>query len=143
MTLAKDGRIGVPLRWRDLDHQGHVYHATLLTLLDEARTEWFHGSIGVSSADEYVVARIEIDYVAEIVRLDEQIAVDFSVTRVGTTSLTTREVVWTPAGREVARAVVTAVMWDRDARRPRRLSEIERLRAGNYVTPETTEGVHA
>ena len=34
-------QIRLPLRFRDVDAFGHVYHAEYLTLLDEARTRWF------------------------------------------------------------------------------------------------------
>jgi len=131
----------VALRWRDLDHQGHVYHATVLTLLDEARTEWLRRALGVSSPDQYVVARIEIDYRAEILRSDERILIDFTIDQLGRTSVRTREVVRAPDGRVLAEACVTAVMWDRAAGRPRPLTEAELARAVGYteaVVPEAS-----
>ena len=128
-TNAEDGRtVTVSLRWRDLDHQGHVYHATVLTLLDEARTSWLHNTIGVSSPDSYVVARIEIDYIGEIRIEQRDIDVVFRVERVGHTSITLAEVVLGSAGEEIVRAVVTAVFWDREVRRPRAIEPAERER---------------
>jgi acyl-CoA thioester hydrolase len=123
----------VGLRWRDLDHQGHVYHATVLTLLDEARTEWFRASIGIASPDEYVVARVTIDYRGEITRADDRIIVTFGMDRVGTTSLTTREVARAPDGRLLAEAAITAVLWDRTSHRPRSLLPQERGDASRFV----------
>ncbi len=122
--------VEVPLRWRDLDHQGHVYHATVLTLLDEARTIWLASALGVEAPDSYVVARVEVDYVGEIRHEDARVVVGLGVTRVGRTSLTTREVARTPDGREVVRAAVVAVLWDRARGRPRPLTDDERARAG-------------
>jgi acyl-CoA thioester hydrolase len=128
-TIAEDGRtVTVSLRWRDLDHQGHVYHATVLTLLDEARTSWLQNTVGVTSPDSYVVARVEIDYVGEI-RIDQRrIDVRFDVIRIGRTSITVGEVVTGPAGEVTVRAVVTAVLWDRELRQPRPLEPAERER---------------
>lgn len=133
MTADNDRVIGVALRWRDLDHQGHVYHATVLTLLDEARTEWLRKAVGVGSPDEYVVARLEIDYRAEIRRSDERIVVAFDIERLGRTSMTTHETVRAPDGRLLVTTKVTSVMWDRGTRRPRALTEDERERATRYT----------
>lgn len=133
-TNAEDGRsVAVSLRWRDLDHQGHVYHATVLTLLDEARTSWLHNAIGVTSPDSYVVARIEIDYVGEIRIEQRSIDVQFSVDRIGRTSITLVEVVTGSAGEKIVRAVVTAVFWDRELRRPRPIEPAERARLEAFV----------
>jgi acyl-CoA thioester hydrolase len=129
----------VPLRWRDLDHQGHVYHATVLTLLDEARTQWLASVLGITSPDEYVVARVAIDYRGEIRREDEQICVTFGVERLGNTSVTIGESVRAPDGRLLADASVTAVMWDRAARRPRTLLAEERERARQNLRDDALE----
>ena len=120
----------VPLRWRDLDHQGHVFHASMLTLLDEARTEWLKSALGCGTPDSYVVVRIEIDYRAQLRREDGTVTVAFGVVSAGETSLTLREEV--RAGRSgflVAESTTTIVMWDRDAESGRRLNSGERERA--------------
>ncbi|MFI5429603.1 acyl-CoA thioesterase [Aeromicrobium sp. UC242_57] len=135
---TQPGVIRVPLRWRDLDHQAHVYHATMLTLLDEARTHWLRDVIGVDFPDEYVVVRIEIDYVAELLIDAGAVDVEFKVSRVGQRSLTTAEVVRTPQGVEVARTAVTMVMWDRDERRSRLLTDAERAAAATMMAPGVT-----
>ncbi|MEU8251459.1 thioesterase family protein [Nonomuraea sp. NPDC048916] len=129
MTSERGGcLVRVPLRWRDLDHQGHVYHGTLLTLLDEARTAWLRDVVRIQSPDAYVVARIEIDYLAEI-RMDiGAIDVGFEVSRLGGRSIRTDEIVRTPDGGDLARAAVVIVMWDREAHRSRELTPEERRR---------------
>ncbi|GAA2427990.1 thioesterase family protein [Actinomadura vinacea] len=142
--MHQDGQasVAVALRWRDLDHQGHVYHATMLTLLDEARTEWLRAAVGVESPDEYVVARVEIDFLAETVRSNDRIDVTFDITRVGSSSLTTTELVRTPDGRDVVRAAVTAVMWDRVLRKPRPLTDAERHNAAAWSAVRRQEQPH-
>lgn len=128
--------IAVPLRWRDLDHLGHVYHGTLLTLLDEARVTFLGESIGFDRPDAYVVVHLEIDYVAELRRDAGQVLVSFGVERVGNTSITTREVVTVPDGTVVARTVVTSVQWDPLTRKPLPISGEQRARSRQFPGPD-------
>ena len=51
-----------------------------------------------------------------------------AVERLGTTSLTTRETILTPAREIAAEARVITVRWDRRARKPVPFSEAERAR---------------
>ena len=57
----------VATRWRDGDALGHVNHAVFLTYLEQGRDALYSDVLGLGP--EYVVARIEIDFKAEI-RLD-------------------------------------------------------------------------
>lgn len=126
---AVDARAGyrVDLRWRDLDHQGHVYHATILTLLDEARTEWLYTKVLVTQPDSYVVVRIELDYRNPLMRTDDGLMVHFQPLRVGNTSITIAEKAYsTKTGALMAESVTTIVMWDRDSAAPRPISRTER-----------------
>jgi acyl-CoA thioester hydrolase len=129
----------IPLRWRDLDHQGHVYHGEMLTLLDEARTVWLSSAIGSVSPDRYVVARIEIDYLAEISIDGEWIDVTISVARIGRTSLTTSEEIRLANGTVAARSTVTAVMWDRERRASRPLTPDEVAACQEFLVGEVVE----
>ena len=85
----------VSLRWRDVDALGHVNHAVFLTYLEEGRDAFYVQALGRDP--HYVVARAEIDWRAEVRYADRQLRVRIEVERVGTTSLTTREAVLTPA----------------------------------------------
>ncbi|WP_188551558.1 acyl-CoA thioesterase [Sediminivirga luteola] len=132
----------VPLRWRDLDNQGHVYHAEYLTLFDQARTAWLHSSLGVRNPDEYVIARIEIDYLDElVVEIAGPPAVDvsFTIEKLGNKSVTTRETMTRPDGTQVATASTVLLMWDRDTRRTRRLSTEERSLIIPYLSSVRSE----
>nr|WP_308252547.1 hotdog domain-containing protein [Rhodococcus qingshengii] len=116
----------VGLRWRDLDNQGHVYHGTTLTLLDEARTQWFSRIVGGTRPESYVVARIEIDYRSQLVHDDLCVVVDIVVVRVGTTSIALRETMHSKrSGSLIAEALTTVVLWHRDEARPRRITDEE------------------
>jgi acyl-CoA thioesterase FadM len=56
------------------------------------------------------------------------VTVRLAVESLGTTSLTTRETILTPAGEIAAEARVVTVRWDRRARKPVPFSEAERAR---------------
>lgn len=103
----------VRVRWRDVDALQHVNHAVFLTYLEEGRDAFYVQALG--SDPEYVVARIEIDLLAEVRYTDQQVTVRVEVERLGTTSLTTRETIRTAAGEVAARARVVTVKWAGEA----------------------------
>ncbi len=120
----------VSLRWRDVDALGHVNHAVFLTYLEEGRDAFYVRALGRDP--HYVVARVEIDLRAEVRYPDRQLRVRIAVERVGTTSLTTREAVLTPAGVAAAEARVVTVLWDASARKPTAFAADERARLAAY-----------
>jgi len=125
----------VPLRERDLDHQNHVYHGVMLTLLDEGRVRFFADYLGIEEAASYVVVRVELDYHTETVLADGPLTIEYAVERAGTTSVRTLECVMTVTGRRVATAVITCVLWDAETRAPRALTTAERERLERFATP--------
>jgi acyl-CoA thioester hydrolase len=116
----------VSLRWRDTDALGHVNHAVFLTYLEEGRDAFYAQVLGRDP--HYVMARAEVDWRAEVRYADRQLRVRIEVERVGTTSLTTREAVLTPAGATAAEARVVTVLWDASARKPVAFTAVERER---------------
>ena len=91
----------VDVRWRDTDALGHVNHAVFLTYLEEGRDAFFMQTFG--GEPDYVVARIEVDLRAEVRHPQRRVTVRLAVERLGTTSLTTRETILTPAARSPPR----------------------------------------
>jgi acyl-CoA thioester hydrolase len=120
----------IPLRFRDLDAFGHVYHAEYLTVLDEARARWF-ASIGVTDPSSYVVAHLEVDYLSPLVASDLAVRAVFEVERVGTTSVTVAEVLHARDGRVVARSRTVAVLRDPATGAKRALTARERAALGD------------
>ncbi len=120
------GDVVVPLRWVDVDAIGHVYHATYLTLLDEARSR-FLADAGVRSPSDHVVARVEVDYLAPIGPGHGEVRVRHEVERIGTTSIVLRSVLRTPDEVERARARVVIVLWDVAGSRSRPLEHEEKV----------------
>lgn len=124
--MATVFELPVHVRWRDTDALGHVNHAVFLTYLEEGRDAFYARILG--SDPIYVVVRLEIDLRAEVRYEDQRITVQIAVERLGTTSLTTREVIVTSAQQVVAEARVVTVRWDADQRKPIPFSEAERAR---------------
>ena len=120
----------VGVRWRDVDGLGHVNHVVFLTYLEEGRDAFYVEALGRDP--HYVVARVEIDMRAEVRYTDRQLKVRIEVERVGTTSLTTRETITTPAGVTAADAKVVTVLWDPGARKPVAFTAGERARLAAY-----------
>ena len=120
--------IRLPLRFRDVDAFGHVYHAEYLTLLDEARTRWFREAVALDQPGAYVVARIEIDYVSSLVLDDAEVVATFAVERVGISSVTLAETLSAPDGRVAARVRSVTVRHDLAAGRSRPLTDAEKDR---------------
>ena len=120
--------IRLPLRFRDVDAFGHVYHAEYLTLLDEARTRWFREAVALDEPGTYVVARIEIDYVSSLVLDDAEVVASFAVERVGMSSVTLAETLSAPDGRVAARVRSVTVRHDLSAGRSRPLTDEEKAR---------------
>jgi acyl-CoA thioester hydrolase len=120
--------IRLPLRFRDVDAFGHVYHAEYLTLLDEASTRWFRAAVALDEPGAYVVARIEIDYVSSLVLDDAEVVATFAVERVGTSSVTLAETLSAPDGRVAARVRSVTVRHDLSAGRSRPLTDAEKAR---------------
>jgi acyl-CoA thioester hydrolase len=123
----------VPIRFRDVDAFGHVYHAEFLTLLDEARTRWFRDVLRIGNPSDYVLARVEIDYVSPLVLGDEAVSATFEVERVGTSSLTLAEAMRARDGRVVSRGRAVAVLRDVESGASRPLTGAERERATSLL----------
>ena len=121
----------VNVRWRDVDALGHVNHAVFLTYLEEGRDAFYAQVLGDPI---YVVVRIEIDLRAEVRYPDRKVTVRIAVERVGTTSLTTRETILTPAGEEAAQARVVSVRWDAGLGQPVPFSEPQRTQLAAAIT---------
>jgi len=113
----------VEVRWRDIDAFGHVNHAVFLTYLEIGRDAFLNPILG---GPMYVIARVELDFVGEILLEAGEVVVRTEVESVGRTSVTTAETISLPDGEVVARARVVCVCWDPPAHAPRPLTDAER-----------------
>ncbi|NBH04919.1 thioesterase family protein [Amycolatopsis sp. SID8362] len=126
-------------RWTDMDVYGHINHAKMVTLLEEARIPLlFEGAVeaGLDQLPKgIVVVKLEVAYKAPIVVSGQQLRVDIDLTELRAASFTLAYRVHTgPAGTDPVAVTAETVLapYDTVALRPRRLSppESEFLKQG-------------
>ncbi|MGC7094003.1 acyl-CoA thioesterase [Amycolatopsis lurida] len=126
-------------RWSDMDVYGHVNHANMVTLLEEARVPLLFGESAAAGLTELakgiVVVRLQVDYRAPVVVGNDDVLVEMTMTDLRYSSFTIAYRVH--AGPEATdKVAVTAetklAPYDVRTERPRRLTEDERdfLRRG-------------
>lgn len=122
MSVAPDHR--VQTRWSDLDGLGHVHHATALSYLEEGRDRFLalHGI----ARDAYVVGSCSLRFNREIGPDEEAVTVACELRRLGNSSLATSETIVRADGQVAVEAEFGLVLWDRERRAARPLSEAER-----------------
>lgn len=120
----------VVVRWRDVDAFGHVNNAVFLTYLEEGRDNFYEHVLG---DPDYVMARAEIDWRAEVRYTDKQVTVRIEVERLGSTSLITKETVLTPSAQVAAQARVVTVRWNAATHRALPFTDAERARLAPYL----------
>src|SRR4051794_25635858 len=113
-------RTQVTVRWSDEDAFGHVNNATFLTYLEEGRDRLFDELFG-DTAGDFVLARVAIDYRAEITQRDGPVEVDVHVVGHGRSSVRTAEVITRGDGTVAAQAETVAVAVDHATGRSREL----------------------
>jgi len=113
----------------DIDALGHLNQARYHGFLGEARhrllTRDFpddHGAEGT-----FVLARAELDYHNEVRLADGYVDVRARIIKVGTKSITIENEIIRPDGIIAARGVAIMVAWDRNQRRSRPVSDVERF----------------
>lgn len=116
----------VPLRWVDLDAQGHVNNAVVADYLQEARVDWLLSGpnahlLGTST----MVVSHQVEYLGPVAFAVEPVEVVLSVGSVGAARFTLGYSVFQD-GRELARARSVLCLYDYAARRPRRMTGAER-----------------
>jgi acyl-CoA thioester hydrolase len=117
----------IEIRWADLDAFGHVNNAVYLTYLEEARDSWLEAMVpqGRSTWD-YVLARVAIDYRRELREEDGYVLASCRLSRLGRSSIVTREEVRTLQGELSAEAETVMVARDQSTGRSRALTPAER-----------------
>jgi len=117
----------IEIRWRDQDAYGHVNNAVYLTYLEEVRDEWLERALGdAGEAWGYVTARVAIDFRRELTQDDDAIVARLWLTKIGTSSVTTREEIVTVGGELAAEAEAVLVARNTETGRSRPLSDAER-----------------
>jgi acyl-CoA thioesterase FadM len=114
--------VRIPIRWRDADALGHVNNAVYLTYLEELLAV----VLGPALGDDYVTARVEMDFRSEIRLGEKEVTGSASVEKIGTTSLTVGATLARSDGETALDARLVLVAWDPEQRRSRPLTDAEK-----------------
>jgi acyl-CoA thioester hydrolase len=106
----------IEIRWRDLDGFLHVNNSTYLTYLEEARDEFYTGLLGHDHVSRIVVRHVSIDFRSGLTQEDDHAEVTVEVVRLGSSSVTTREVIRSAADGRIAVEAESVVVHTDDAR---------------------------
>ena len=129
MPTPAQASVRVALRWRDMDMLGHLNQAVYHEFLEEARGAVFEGLEGIEHFP-FVLARVELDYKAEVRRELGHVDVTAVVEKVGRTSVTLTHEIRKPDGAVAAAGRSVLVAWDPQARGARELHDGERAALG-------------
>ncbi|AWB88468.1 acyl-CoA thioesterase [Salinibacterium hongtaonis] len=117
----------VPLRWSDVDVNGHVNNARVATLLEEARVSWRSNAVIIDGIDSFgrspFVASATTNY-RRPVEYGSEFVVDVSIRAVGTSSYTMGFVARQSGQVVIDGSTVMVVVDDSGASRP--LDQTER-----------------
>ena len=89
MSAPRTHRVGIPIRFADIDALGHVNNAVFLSYMEVVRTAFwaeFIGEVRVQEID-FVLARVEIDYRRPVL-FDDALTCDLWLVKLGRSSLT-------------------------------------------------------
>ena len=120
MASPREGRVRVPIRWRDLDLLGHMNQSVYHELLEEGRGALFARL--EENSFPFVLVHIELDYRTEARRDHGYVEVISRVGRVGGKSVTIEERIELPDGTVAAEGRSVLVAWDPAERTSRELS---------------------
>lgn len=116
----------VPLRWVDLDAQGHVNNANIVDYLQEARVAFLLGGPNAHLlGDGVIVVDHQIEYLRPVEFTPDRLRVDLRVGHVGAARFTIAYLV-SQFGEPVARARTNLCVYDFAAGHPVRLTPSER-----------------
>ena len=119
--------VRIRIRWRDMDAYGHVNNAVYLNYLEEARDALVQKVLGpITNTWDFVLARVAIDYRAELTQDDAEVLVSCRLDSIGRASVRTREVVAKLDGTVSAEARSVVVARDPSTGTSRPLTDEER-----------------
>lgn len=121
------------LRLNDIDGLGHLTATWYLGLLEETRAAWLIKTLD-TDYPSCVLRAQRIEYLREIRQADGTVTVDLAVKHLGTSSIEIAEEI-SAGGTIRARSDATLVMWDRETRAARPMTEDERAALATFIAP--------
>lgn len=119
--------VDLELRWSDFDMLGHLNQAVYHQLLEEARARL---TMGAGPDFPWVLARVELDYLAEVRPEHGPITVRSEVSEIGRSKFSLTHEISRSGGELAARGTSVIVAWDVEGRCSRPLSPEERRAFG-------------
>lgn len=113
----------IQIRSSDLDRHGHVSAAASLGFFDEARAVWLAQTETEETA--FVLAEQRVEYLKELLLLDENVRITIDVCGVGASSFETREALLAGEAEQRVRSEAKLLAWDPINRRSRSLTAHE------------------
>jgi acyl-CoA thioester hydrolase len=111
-----------PIRWRDADALGHVNNAVYVTYVEELLVQSLVPILG----EDFVTARLELNFRSELRYADAEIVAHAALERVGTSSVTFGFNIESGSGRVAADGRIVVVAWDSRTRGSRALTDAEK-----------------
>ncbi|WP_456936562.1 MULTISPECIES: acyl-CoA thioesterase [unclassified Geodermatophilus] len=119
------------MRWSDTDVYGHVNHARVLGLLEDARL----AMVDPTPGGGIILARLEVDYLRQVhYRIGEHLTVSTSITRLGRSSIGMCQEL-TQDGQVALRAEMVLVNFDYAADASAPLTEAQRAHWSRWLVP--------
>jgi acyl-CoA thioester hydrolase len=117
----------IEIRWRDMDNFGHVNNAVFLTYLEEVRDEYVESVLaGWGDVNEYFLGSLSIRYRRPLAQSDDIVIATCRITKLGRSTVHTRETLATQDGTVAAEAEAVLVAVDRSTGKARSLTSAER-----------------
>jgi acyl-CoA thioester hydrolase len=130
MTAGLENRMGVRLRWRDVDMLGHLNRSVDHELLEEGRgglmSEIARMAGNSHAHGVFVLVHGDLDYHAEVRKDHEHVEVVVRPAHVGNTSLRMEHEVRLPDATVAASGTTIVVAWDPASRGKREITQAER-----------------
>jgi acyl-CoA thioester hydrolase len=118
----------IEIRWSDVDSYDHVNNAVYLTYLEEVRDEWYEQTVEAAGGGAFVLVRVAIDFRKELTLADAFVVAKCAPVKLGRSSVTTREEIWSGSGGFLAaEAESVMVAHDPASRKSRPLTDVERV----------------
>ena len=127
-------RTRIDVRWRDLDLLGHLNQSVYHELLEEGRAALVER---LRALEAFVLARVELDYRAEVRRDHGPVEIAVRLASVGRSGVTVDHDVVRADGTVAASGRSVLVAWDPQERRSRPLRDDERARLNEALGAAT------
>lgn len=124
------------LRYADTDRQGHINNAVFATFLETGRVEVIFGEELADKGASFVIARLELDFLAEA-NWPGEVQIGTAVKEVGRSSFKLIQKVFQD-GKPVAQALTVIVQMNNETRRSHPLTQAARERLEKLMSPAST-----